>query len=170
MTKTIYIKNTNEADNEWWKNKILKPIKDYEDLIKSNAIKKNGSYYPRLSETKKRGLHAFNEVHTTHFKDIEKDFILILCKFKVLPQVNIDTLVITYEGTEHHLKNYLSKYSLTYSNTPFDAIVNDLNIMSSKDKLEQIENMIENLEFTPYEYSLLIIRCSSALADYHKAV
>jgi len=168
MTKTIYIKNTLENDDEWWKTKILKPIKDYEELIKSGLIKKSGSYYPRLSETKKRGLHAFNEVHSTHFSDIEKEFILILCKFKVLPQVNISTLVITYEGDTHHLANYFSKDDLTYSETPFDAIINDLNIMSSKDKLEHIENMIENLEFNPYEYSLLIIRCSSALADYHK--
>jgi hypothetical protein len=168
MTKTIYLKNENAEDDEWWKNKILKPILDMENFIKGGVIKKNGCYYPRLMETNKRGLHAFNEVHNTHFKDIEKDYILILCKFKVSPQVNINTLIITYEGNTHHLENYLEKYKIIKSETPFNAIINDLNIMSSKDKLEQIENMIENLEFTPYEYSLLIIRCSSALADYHK--
>jgi len=142
MTKTIYLKNTDEADDDWWKNKILKPIIDWEQLIKDKTIKKNGSYYPRLVETKKRGLHAFNEVHNTYFKDIDKDFILCLCKFRILPQVNINTLIINYEGNTHQLEKYLEKYNITKSETPFDAVVNDLNIMSSNDKLSQIENMI----------------------------
>jgi len=167
MTKTIYLKNANEADDDWWKNTILKTISDWNDLLKNKIIIKGGSYYPRLKDTKKRGLNAFNEVHFQHFKNIDKQLLLGLCKFKISPQVNIDTLIITFLG-EHALKEYFEKFDLILSDIPFNAIVNDLNIMPSNEKLEQIKIMIENLEFTPHEYALLIKDCSLVLCDYHK--
>ena len=167
MSNTVYLKNADEKDSDWWK-KVLMDCSKWEQLIKTNEIKKNGCYYPRLKDSKKRGIHAFKEVVNKHFKETEKEFLLGLCKMKVCPKVNIDTLIINIDNiTQYGLSDYFNKYHLHKNDKPFDAIVNDLNIMSSSEKLEQVENMIENLEFTPYELSILINKCSNLLIHYH---
>ena len=169
-TNTLYYKNLIDTDSEngWWKDKILKPISLWSELLESKTIIKGGAYYPRLADTNKRGLNAFNEVHKKYFKEIKKEFLLCLCKFTIFPQVSIDTLIITFHGNSHALTDYLHKYDLTVGDTPFNAIVNDLNIMSSEDKLKQIKIMIENLEFTPFDYVCLIKECSLVLSEFHK--
>ena len=169
-TNTLSYKNLidTEEENGWWKDKILKPISLWSELLESKTIIKGGAYYPRLADTNKRGLNAFNEVHKKYFKEIKKEFLLYLCKFTIFPQVSIDTLIITFHGNSHALTDYLNKYDLIVGDTPFNAIVNDLNIMSSEDKLKQIKIMIENLEFTPFDYVCLIKECSSVLSEFHK--
>ncbi len=167
MSKTIYLRNTDAETDEWWK-KVLMDCSKWEQLIKSKEIIKSGCYYPRLKESNKRGIHAFKEVANKHFQETEKEFLLGLCRMKVCPQVNIDTLIINVDSiTQHGLADYFNKYNLEKDDKPFNAVVNDLNVMPSHEKLEQIENMIENLEFTPYELSVLIKRCSSLLVEFH---
>ena len=167
MSKTIYLKNSETEFDEWWK-KVLMDCSKWEQLIQSKNIIKSGCYYPRLKESNKRVIHAFKEVANEHFKETEKEFLLGLCRMKVCPQVNIDTLIICVDDIEKYgLADWVNHHKLLISDKPFDAVVNDLNIMPSHEKLEQVESMIENLEFTPLELSRLIKLCSNLLIEYH---
>lgn len=167
MSITLYLRSADENDADWWK-KVLMDCSKWEELIKTKEIIKSGCYYPRLKNSKKRGIHAFKEVANKHFQETEKEFLLGLCRMKVCPQVNIDTLIINVESiTQYGLFDYFGKYHLQSDDKPFDAVVNDLNIMSSSDKLEQVESMIENLEFTPLEIAELINKCSNLLIEFH---
>lgn len=167
MSITLYLRSVQADDSEWWK-KVLMDCSKWEQLIKTKEIIKSGCYYPRLKESTKRGIHAFKEVANKHFPETEKEFLLGLCRMKVCPQVNIDTLIINVDTiTQYGLYDYFGKYHIETDDKPFDAIVNDLNIMSSSDKLEQVESMIENLEFTPLEIAELINKCSNLLIEFH---
>lgn len=168
MTKTIYYRSIEDSDAEWWK-KVLIDCSKWEELIKSKEIIKSGCYYPRLKNSNKRGIHAFKEVANQHFHETDKEFLMGLCRMKVCPQVNIDTLIICVDNIEKHgLSDYLKKFKLQIADKPFNAVVNDLNVMPSHDKLEQVESMIVNLEFTPYELTQLIKSCSILLIEYHR--
>ena len=168
MSKTLYLKNAEAENDEWWK-KVLIDCSKWEQLIKSKDIIKSGCYYPRLKDSNKRGIHAFKEVANKHFQETDKEFLLGLCRMKVCPQVNIDTLIINVDDiTKYGLYDFFNKYYLLKSDTPFNAVVNDLNVMPSHEKLNQVEDMIENLEFTPYELSKLIKICSNLLIEFHQ--
>lgn len=170
-TQTLYCVNAKEEDNEYWRDKVLKPIVEWERLLKEKEIKRSGCYYPRLAETTKRGINAFNEVYKAFFKDINKEFLLALCRFNITPQINnFNSLTLTYVGKGNHFEKYFKDegIKLITSYKPFDAIVNNLNIMSSREKVKTVKDMIENLEYSPLEYSMLMCQISADLIDYHQ--
>ena len=168
MSKTIYLRNLEEKDSEWWKNILIDSV-NWKKLIEEKLIIKKGSYYPRLKDSKKRGLNAFLEVARTYFKKSDKEFLLGLCKLKVCPIVSIDTLQLNVDNPDKHgLIDYMKPFKLESSDIPFDAVICDLNVMGSDKKIQTIHEMVDNLEFTPLELSKLINLFSSQLVSVYQ--
>tara|TARA_R110001592_G_scaffold4692_1_gene26259 strand:+ start:1060 stop:1566 length:507 start_codon:yes stop_codon:yes gene_type:complete len=168
MTKSIYLRSVEDKDNEWWKNLLIDADLWYK-LINDNVIIKKGSYYPRIKDSNKRGLNAFLEVCTTYFKNTDRVFLMGVCKLKVCPQVYLNTLQINVDDeNKHGLSDYLKEYKLEKSDIPFNAIVCNQNIMPSEKKLQTINEMIDNLEFTPVEIAKLINELSNQLISIYQ--
>lgn len=168
MTKSIYFRSVEDKDNEWWKN-ILIDTELWKKLITDDIIIKKGSYYPRIKNSEKRGLNAFLEVSRTYFKNTDKVFLMGLCKLKVCPQVYLDTLHINVDNDKNHsLTEYFLQYKLEKSDIPFNSIICNQNVMPSEKKLQTINEMIDNLEFTPFEIAKLINELSSQLISIYQ--
>jgi hypothetical protein len=165
---TYYIKyNGNEPFDENYK-KIIETIMRFNELIKNKKIIKNGSYYPRLTDTDKRGLRAYNELKKKHFTENLHSFPvlneIIRCKF--FPQYDNGVIVVNDNNFKSLMENIMID-KLKIQNEPFDAVVNNVNnLLSSEDKLNQIEDMIDNLDLTPKEILKLIPRLTKLLVDY----
>ena len=54
------------------------------------------------------------------------------------------------------------------SDIPFNAIVCDLNVMPSSQKIQTINDMVDNLEFTPSELAKLINMFSNQLVSLYQ--
>ena len=165
---TFYIKyNGNEPFDENFK-KAIQTILQFNKLINEKKIIKNGSYYPRLSETDKRGLRAYNEVKKKHFCDNIHSTIILneIIRCKHFPTYENGVIICTDSNFKDLMENQM-KDLITIQDTPFDVVVNDVNnLLTSTDKLNQIEDMIDNLELTPKDLVKLQIRVSKLLVEY----
>lgn len=154
---TFYIKyNGNEPFDENFK-KVIETILQFNRLINEKKIVKNGSYYPRLTETDKRGLRAYNEVKRNYFHDNLHSSIILneIIRCKHFPTYENGVIICTDSNFKDLMENQL-KDSITIQDKPFGVIVNDVNnLLSSNDKINQIEDMIDNLELTPKEIVIL---------------
>ncbi len=168
MSKSIYLRNLEDKDDDWWKN-ILIDVVNWKKLIEDEVIVKKGSYYPRIKDSKKRGLTAFLEVCRTYFKKTDKVFLMGLCKLKVCPNVYLDTLHLNVDNPDKHgLSEYMKSFKIEKSDIPFNAIVCDLNVMPSSQKIQTINDMVDNLEFTPSELAKLINMFSNQLVSLYQ--
>ncbi len=163
---TFYIKCDlqDEDITEKW-DKIIETINQFNKLINEKKLIKNGSYYPRLSDTDKRGLRAYNEVKKKYFP--HSHIILneiIRCKH--FPKFENGVLICIDSNFKELMENQM-KGQIEVQETPFGVIVNDVNnLLSSNEKINQIEDMIDNLEITPNELVQLQMRISKMLIEY----
>lgn len=163
---TFYIRFAIKDDEMWekWK-KIIQTINQFNKLINEKELIKNGSYYPRLSDTDKRGLRAYNEVKKKYFP--HSHIILneiIRCKH--FPIYENGVIICSDSNFKELMENQM-KGQLEVQETPFGVIVNDVNnLLSSNEKINQIEDMIDNLEITPNELVQLQMRISKMLIEY----
>ena len=165
---TFYIKyNGNEPFDENFK-KIIETIIQFNKLVNEKKIVKNGSYYPRLTETDKRGLRAYNELKKKHFTENLHSFFVLneIIRCKHFPTYENGVVICTDSNFKDLMENQM-KDLITIQDTPYGVIVNDVNnLLTSNDKLDQIEDMIDNLELTPNDIVKLQIRLSKLLIEY----
>mgnify|MGYP001573935171 CR=1 FL=1 len=147
---------------------ILSIAHEYSTLLNNKELIQGGSYYPRLKETKLRGLKAYTEVKKVYFQQTKNEWTTKwldeLIRMKKPPQVNVDVM----ECVDLNINKYplLQKVSqLEISTTPFDLPVNDINEVPEEEKMVVVLNYIETLEFTPKQILTLQTKINNFLID-----
>jgi len=145
---------------EIWKN-LLKWFSDYSLLFNNGTIKRGGAYYPRLADTNKRGVRAFNELRKMKsFKETPEYFDIIL-KCREVPIIGID-----YIQTKTDIRAlFPDKLEIEISEEPFELIEEDLNLVPFEEKVKVITDYFESLEFTPAEMAKTLSLLNNYLCE-----
>tara|TARA_R110001592_G_scaffold91224_3_gene267301 strand:- start:318 stop:827 length:510 start_codon:yes stop_codon:yes gene_type:complete len=143
----IYVKSE-EAN---WGNALAVAHK-YNELFKNNKIIKNGGYYARLADTKKRGFKAYEELIKTEFSDTNlnpeyfQSFMGMLMKCKTPPEVEINSLVF---NKEDWIKAKVARLEFQESEEPFDLPIQDISPeISEEDKINAVMCVVDSFDFT----------------------
>lgn len=124
----------------------------YNELFKNNKIIKNGGYYARLADTKKRGFKAYEELIKTEFSENNlnpeyfQDFMTMLMKCKTPPEVEINSLVF-YKEDWPKARN--PRLEFEESEEPFDLPIQDISPeIGEDDKINAVMCVIDSFDFT----------------------
>lgn len=122
----------------------------YNELFKNNKIIKNGGYYARLADTKKRGFKAYEELIKTEFIDTNlnpeyfQDFMGMLMKCKTPPEVEINSLVF---NKEDWIKARNPRLEFQDSEEAFDLPTHNPEI-NEEDKINAVMCVVDSFDFT----------------------
>ena len=134
---------------EKWKH-LLKWFSKYSQLVNEKIITRGGSYYPRLTKTKKRGIRAFNELKIYLYNNslVSNDYFDIVLKCREVPLIGICDIC-----TKTDIINFLpfGLGEIEKSESPFELIEEPLCSVPFEEKVEVITDYFESLEFTPSE-------------------
>lgn len=149
---------------------ILEVTHKYKELFDNKKIVKNGGYYPRLTDTKKRGFKAYEELLKKEFNGLGSGNIIDEIKVcKTPPVVEIDTMVL--EEIDYYkmlnkgiFKNQISQFE--ESTTPFQMEVAEINpTITTKVKIECVMTMLSSLEFSLQELLNLNIKIGEQVLE-----
>jgi len=137
----------------------------YNDLFKNKKIIKNGGYYARLTETKKRGFKAYEELIKTEFSETNLNqeyfqcFMGMLMKCKTPPEVEINSLVFNKQDWQKAKNKNLK---LQESEEAFDLPIQDISPeISEEDKINAVLCVVDSFDFTFQQ----ILKLMSKLMD-----
>ncbi len=155
-----------------WK-ELLSTVSKYKSLLQDNIIVKGGSYYPRLCDTKKRGIRAFKELQSLEcWSGFGRDILANwLIKEKDLNNISgINFIKTDFNILDFHLLtdnldliDFCKKEHFVFSETPPNYIpVEEVAVVPFDEKVKVITDYFESLEFTRKE----IAKTISILANY----
>ena len=168
MTKSlIYVSSKKPS----WKG-ILEISHIYKQLIDNKTILKTGGYYPRLKNTSKRGLKAYEEVIKNHFSGLELEHrtiencirFIMICKTP--PEVYFNTLIFEkndYDKICLSNSTYFNSDCTTSVELPKELPNIDEHLIPEETKIETVLTTIEGLEFNGYETIKLVSRIMDKL-------
>tara|TARA_R110002033_G_scaffold118671_1_gene162317 strand:- start:283 stop:792 length:510 start_codon:yes stop_codon:yes gene_type:complete len=169
MTK-IYVTSTKSS----WKS-ILAICHIYKNLIETEEVIKSGGYYPRLKETNKRGLRAYNELIKKHFSGLDLENITIencirfimVCKSS--PEVYFDILI--FEKTDYEKICLNNSSYFNHDCTTTEELPEQLQDITEKTipeetKIETVMTTIDGLEFNHDESLKLISKIIDKLISH----
>lgn len=174
--KKVHIK----CEQPFW-GSFLKTVNNYSDGIKSNKYIKNGGYYPRMKQTSKRGLRAYEEVILDIKSDDEelqtiKQYLNDIIRCKQTPEIHIDTLIIcesdfiklqSSEGSTIN-KLYYDEKLIVSDEKDLTIVKNqviDNTEIDTTIKLTAVLNLIDGLDFTTHELVGLDLQISQRVLD-----
>tara|TARA_R110001592_G_scaffold270846_2_gene537333 strand:+ start:3927 stop:4445 length:519 start_codon:yes stop_codon:yes gene_type:complete len=149
-----FVKSTHEK----WAT-FLEIAHHYGDLMETGMLIKNGGYYARQKETKKRGYKAFQEVmrmdfgvwvDQSHLTEPQlENMLLLLMLCKSPPVVICDTLkfvavdFVKIQHTHHALKD------IEVQEEPFEIEIEEISpVIHDDEKLTSVMAVVDSLDFT----------------------
>ena len=143
----------------------------YNELMKNKKIIKNGGYYARLADTKKRGFKAYEELIKKEFNETNvhpqyfQTFMGMLMKCRTPPEVEINSLVFTFVDWQKVKNNNLK---LQESEQPFDLAIQDISPeISEEDKINAVMCVLESFDFTFPQIVKLMSKLMDKLLELH---
>ncbi len=155
-----------------WKD-LLATVNNYKELLTNGTIVKGGSYYPRLKDTKRRGIRAFKELQSLDcWSDFARDLLanwLIkerdLNNISGINFINTDFNILDFHLLTDNLDliDFCKEEHFVFSETPPNHIpVEEVAVVPFDEKVKVITDYFESLEFTRKE----IAKTISILAGY----
>ncbi len=157
-----------DNSSEETKNKFVNVslcLANFKELIEKSELLKKGSYYPRLKNTNKRGIHAYRELLNKYeLFGKNKTIMGNIIRLKTLPNILVDELEFSNVNSYEIIFNEVERQEHIISDNPKNMVHLPIdNKLNSNEKIKMILDQIDNLELTQTELCDLISSVSNLL-------